>query len=358
MTERGPSNYNQFPENEVTLRDVILKTRDYFRYLGRKWIWVVFGIIVGGMIGGIVIFNQKINYIADLTFVVNEDQGKSGGGISSALASFGLSSGSGGGFNYQKIIQLSKSQKILFDVLLDSVSYKDQKDLLAHHIIRAFNLEEEWNEGESIHFDSNIAAKLPLQQKAMLKRLYGMISSGSDPVFSLTFDETSQILSMQTTTPENALSILLAEKIYEILSNFYILQSISKSQETVDQLTARRDSLERILKRRQINLAVENDRSLGTIYQKDNVEKRDLSMDVQIIRTMYFEVVKNLETARFGLDNIRPVFTIIDTPMLPLRTDRKSLLISIILGSVIGVFLISIILFLSKTYNDLMYEDT
>jgi capsule polysaccharide export protein KpsE/RkpR len=57
--------------------------------------------------------------------------------------------------------------------------------------------------------------------------------------------------------------------------------------------------------------------------------------DVQMLSLMYAEVLKNMEIAKFTLDNQTPFFQVVDKPTLPLEKKKVSRIISAIVGSII-----------------------
>ena len=159
---------------------------------------------------------------------------------------------------------------------------------------------------------------------------------------------------MRTKTVNPDLSIVLVQSLYENLNKFYVTQSTAKGSETVNTLIYRKDSLENVLQKQQGSLARATDRSRGMTYQSDQTGRLDLGVDLEITSTMYMEVVKNLEMARFNLENIRPVFSIIDYPFKPLPTDRINLYQYMAIFALVGAVLVSMLLVLGKMYADIM----
>lgn len=348
-------------ESEVTLADIIRTVQRYVRYLLRNWYWILLGVILGGLTAYAIVRLQTIRYVAEVTFVANEEIQRGGNSIlASTLASFGISGGDSGSETgrYSKIIALSRSRKIQFAALLDTVEVEGQADLLINHISRIYKLQEKWEVEEPVHFVNIVPDSMDLVHRQYLKRIYSMITASSKPLYAIEFDNTSQMIKMQAETIDQDLSIALIYALYDKLSEFYILQSTAKGEEIVNTLAYRKDSLENVLQKQQIRLAVATDRARGMTYQSQQTNRLDLDVDVSITRTMYMEIVRNLETARFNLENIRPVFSIIDYPLKPLPTNRKNLVQLVgIIGIVCGV-LVTMILILRRMYRDIMYPHT
>ena len=73
---------------------------------------------------------------------------------------------------------------------------------------------------------------------------------------------------------------------------------------------------------------------------------------VEVLNTMYLELIKNLELSKLTLLNQTPIINIIDKPILPLEVDKKSLLLAGILGGFLGGFLIILFFILNKLFKD------
>lgn len=357
MEEKYP---HQYPpnESEVTLADIIRTVQDYIRYLFRKWYWILGAILLGILAAFAYVQFQTITYLAEITFVTNQENQRGGNSIlASTLASFGISggeSGSGETSRYSKIIALSQSRKIQFAALLDSVVLEGKDDLLINHISKKYDLQAEWEVQDPVQFTNIAPDSMDLTHRRYLKRIYNKIAAGNSPLYLIEFDNTSQMMKMQTQTIDQDLSIALVHSLYEKLSEFYILQSTAKGEEIVSTLTFRKDSLENVLQNQQVKLAVATDRARGMTYRTQQTNRLDLDVDVSITRTMYMEIVRNLETARFNLENIRPVFSIIDSPLKPLNTNRQNQTMLMIIFGIVSAVLITMALILGKMYRDIM----
>ena len=69
---------------------------------------------------------------------------------------------------------------------------------------------------------------------------------------------------------------------------------------------------------------------------------------------MYGELVKNLEISKFTLLNNKPLLNIIDSPTLPLKVNKLSIVSAFILFSILGSFLYSFILIVKQIINEEM----
>ncbi|RZJ80534.1 MAG: lipopolysaccharide biosynthesis protein, partial [Flavobacterium sp.] len=101
MTTESQQNINT-QEEDISLKDLILKVGQWWRYLLSKWLIIlVFGFI-GGALGFTYAYFKKPIYTATTTFVLEDE--KSGGGLGNlaGLASMaGVDLGGGGGGIFQ-----------------------------------------------------------------------------------------------------------------------------------------------------------------------------------------------------------------------------------------------------------------
>lgn len=355
MEDQSP--YRQAsPDSEVTLADIFLSVQAYIRYLIGKWYWFLAAAVIGALGAYAFVKFQTVDYIAEITFVANEESQRGGNSIlASTLASFGLSGETGSETTrYSKIIALSQSRRIQFMSLLDTVTLDEKKDLLINHISRIYDLQKKWEVDEPVHFTNESPDSMDLVNRQYLKRIYQMITKDKNPLYTISFDNTTQMINMRAKTIDQDLSVALVYSLYENLNAFYVLQSTAKGQETVNTLTSRKDSLENVMQKQQASLAYATDRSRGMTYQSQQTNRLDLTVDLNITQTMYMEIVKNLEISRFSLENIRPIFTIIDYPLQPLPTDRKSPVRYIVIFVIVGCVMVGMMLILGKMYRDIM----
>jgi len=348
---------NKYSE-EITLREFILKIREYFYFLWGKKLWIILAGLVGVLIGFVVALRSPVTYAAELTYMVNEDEGNTFGGAGAILSQFGLNGGASSEYNLDKIVALSKSRRILEKVLLDSTIIDGAPDLLANHLIRSLQLHDEWieSDNEELHgfyFPSDKLNTFTRTAKSAFKRVFsevvgrekkkGIVSSG--------YSDDTGILRLSATTEHEDISIVIAEKLYVELAEYYVHQSTEKKRETVMQLNAKVDSINGVLQRAEYKLAQFQDRSLGVGQRRDQLEQGRLNREVQVLTIMYGEALKNRETAAFILESSTPFFQLVDGVMGPLKGRRMSKLITAVKYGVLFGFLMVGALILVDIYR-------
>ena len=75
---------NNFDNDEISLKELILKINEWFTFLKSKWKTIFLAGAIGGLIGLTFALFEKPTYKATLTFAMEEDKG-GGGGLSGAL---------------------------------------------------------------------------------------------------------------------------------------------------------------------------------------------------------------------------------------------------------------------------------
>ncbi len=79
-------------------------------------------------------------------------------------------------------------------------------------------------------------------------------------------------------------------------------------------------------------------------------------MKVQVLGTMYGELIKNLEFSKLALMREEPLIQIIDSPILPLDNNKIGKKKAVMFGAFFGFMLITFYLILARLYKQIMYN--
>lgn len=348
---------NQYPpSDELTLKELILAVQDYFRYFLRKWYWFLVGAI---LMGGVLYWNaysEPVTYAASLTFMLNESK-DSPSGAGAILGGLGLGGSSSGGGVAPKLLELSKSRKVLTRVLFDSATVDGKTQLIADHLLEVYDYDERWEDNEVMFgFRFNEKKPLPDDQRGnrVLKSLIGMLTSPESGLLNIEYNEMAGIFDARVNSIHPDLSIHIVNGVYEELLKYFIDASTASKQQTVLQLRTRADSVQRELVVVEAQLARFQDRSSNITLRQSSVRGRELEREVYILSTMYGEIVKNRETAAFLLASEKPTFNLIDSPLEPLQAERAKTMSALITGLVLGGVLVGIAAFFTKLIKDAM----
>lgn len=362
--ENQQPNYHYQNDDEITLKEFFLTIKRYFLEIWalRKWVTVVS--VIAAILFGIFAILSTPTYPAKLTFMVNEDEGQSGGAITGLLSGLGLG-GAKSEYNLAKIMELSRSRRIIGDALLEKVTIDSSNDFYANHLIKLYDLWEEWEDSEiglqkfMFTHDSipafNLAENAAL--KATISKIVGNPKENIPGLMTPTFSEETAILQLTVESESEAFSVYFTNVLYEKLSNFYIEKSIEKQISTYKIIEAKVDSLNDVMNRKQYALLNFQDSNNALTLRRSEAQKMRLEKELQITAIAYGEAVKNLELSDFSLKNATPFFQTIDKPVSPLDPIKSSLLKNLIIGAILGGFLSGIYIILKVMFTELFQED-
>ena len=166
--------------DEISLKELILKMKDWVIFLKSKWKIIILTGIIGGIVGLIIAINDKTTYKAVLTFAMEEEKAGGGfGGAAGLASSFGIDLGGGGGggaFAASNLAELMKSRLLVEKVLLKPIVIDGKLISLAEYYIQINGLRNGWDKItklKSIQFlpNANISS-FSRQQDSILERIH------------------------------------------------------------------------------------------------------------------------------------------------------------------------------------------
>jgi len=280
--------------DEISIKDLILKTQEYIKIIWSKKIALIAVSLLFGAGFALKAYLKPMTYTAELTFMVNEEDGGSLGGIGAILGQFGMGGSGGGASNFEKITEIARSGKICERTLMDSATVGGTTDLLANHIIKAYEMHEDWQEDTVLVdflFTKPFAATK--QYNIALNKLIVFFKGAKKPgIASIEFDEKSTILKIATTAIDQELSAALTNSWYDKIQVFYVLKSTESSKKTLEELTVKADSIFSLLNGAESGLATGSDK-LGLVKTYDRLPTSRSGRNLQMYGAMYAEVIKN-----------------------------------------------------------------
>lgn len=333
--------------DEISLKELILKLREWWRFLLSRWKIILIAGTLGGAIGLAYAYFKKPIYTAELSFALQDE--KSIGGLNGALglaSQFGIDlngNSAGGEFSGDNLLELMKSRSMIEKTLLTPITIRNKKETLADIYINFNNLHKRWK-GENglgdIHFSPNAdRSKFTLQQDSILGVFYKDIIK-----YNLTVDKVDKKLSiiyLRVNSTSELFSKNFTEILAKVVSDFYIQTKIQKASKNVNILQRQTDSVRRMLNASISGVALSIDAApnANPTIQTLRVPSQRKQVDVQANTAILTELVKNLEIAKMSLLQETPLIQIIDTPILPLEKEKFGKLKGFIFGALIGVLL-------------------
>ena len=348
------------PEPDISLKTLIVRTKEYLSYLLGNWYWIVLAAAVVGGVLAYRAYREPVNYRANLTFSINEKPGGGGGGgVGSIISQFGFS-GAGSEYNFEKILLMAESQLMINNLLLDSATVDGRGDLIANHIIIIYELEEAWELAPSpegiVRLSTDSLPALSREERKLLKGLYNFTVFSSSPLVTTTLNETAQVIYLTAETRHEELSMVLSQGVYRRLSNFYMEESTGNSRATLAKLNHKVDSLLAELNSAEYRSASLSDSRLNLKQRTNYIEQARLNRKVQIMQVAYTEALRNKETAAFALETSRPFFKTIDEPFYPLDRVKDNYIKQALIGGLIGAVAAAVTLALIYGYRLIMAE--
>lgn len=353
QTEQSTSN---MANDEISLKELLQKIGEWYRYLKTQWWKIAIAGFLGGCIGFVYAWMQPVTYTAKTSFVVEDSKGGGSlGGLASLAGQFGVDvgGGSGGGlFTGDNILLYFKSQSLAREVLLsklDSSSNKTVADLYAE----VYKLKDKWAKNQKIGKLINFQ---PLSSNQTYTRLQdSLLFSITEKILKKEFtvartDKKASFIEVTATMQNEELAKIYCDRIVAEAVERYVAIKIKRQKSTVDKLQYRVDSIARLL-----NSKTSSGASLQTsattldinpLYRTGtSIAVETTTRDKMMLATIFGEVTKNLELAKFTLSQETPVIQVVDASEFPLKKEKisrlkKAIIFSFVFGFVLVVFLI------------------
>ncbi|MDH3246510.1 MAG: hypothetical protein OEM26_17960 [Saprospiraceae bacterium] len=360
MQEDSPNQPVYYQDDEITLKELILKLQEYFNELLRNWKLIALICVPFVAYKLYQAFKEPTVYPAELTFMVDEDEGGSYNALGGILGQFGFSANQGY-YNLDKILEISKSRRVLQMGLAAEIELEDKQDFFANHIIRAFDMHQRWRKDTTglsdfrfQHMDYDRFSKLENRAlKAMINLMNG--TKKQEASYQTSYNETTGIMKLEFDSPQESLSIHFLDTIFHRLRGYYIEKAIEKAEATYNVIKDKTDSLQNALAAAEYQLANFTDQSRGIYSARDGaLQQTRLSNSVQRLQVMYAEALKNLEIAEFSLKRKEPFFALIDSPIPPIKPVSKSKLKAVIIGALLGSLISVMFVVGRKIYREAM----
>ena len=355
--ENNQIDNSNLDNDEISLKELLIKVKDWYTFLLSKWKIILIAGIIGGLMGFIYAKLDKPNYKAILTFALEEGGG--GGGLSGALGlanGLGIDLGGGGIFATANITSLMKTRLIIEKTLLKPILVKDKTTTLAEYYLEINRSKESWGGKpnlKNVNFLPNSdRSNYTLAQDSILEKIYQNLV-GKETLLVDQKDKKVSILSIEVTSKDELFSKLFCENLAKETSNFYILTKSKKARINVDILQTQVDSIKRELKGSISGVASEIDQvyNLNPSLNIKTVVSKNRQVDVQANTSILTNLVVQLELAKINLRKETPLIQELDKPILPLIKIQTNKITAILIGGILGGFLSLLYLIINTFYK-------
>ncbi|MDB5023987.1 MAG: hypothetical protein JWP78_1742 [Mucilaginibacter sp.] len=343
-------------EDEISIKDILLKIRSGVRYLKSQWLTILIVGIMGGLLGLVFAIFNKPQYTATCTFVL--DEGNKGGGLGqyaglASMAGIDIGGSSPGGmFQGDNILELYKSRLMIEKALLSKAEFNNRSELLIDRYINYNKLRaasKVKDHIDTISFTGD-PEKFDRKQDSIIT---GLVNLFNQKILNVTKpDKKLNIIKVDVTTNDELFSKEFNNKLVENVNDFYVQTKTKKASQNVQILQRQADSV-----KRELNYSISGVASALDAAPNANptmltlrVPSQRKQIDVQASTAIYGEIVKNLEISKISLRQEMPLIQVIDKPVLPLSVKHISKSKGLIFGVIIGFFIAVITLLIKMSF--------
>ncbi|SDM87683.1 Chain length determinant protein [Daejeonella rubra] len=347
--------------SEMSFKEIVFKMVGWVKYLWTKWLIILIVGLIGGGIGFYKAFVFKPVYIAEYSFVLEDEKSGGLGGAFGLASQFGIDIGGGGGgaFSGDNLLELMRSRSMVQKALLKTVSISGKQQALVDYYIDYKDLREVWKEKAGL----NEMLKFPLKsdpktftriQDSLLMSVHNDIVQNFLSVAKI--DRKLSIIKVEVKSQNENFSKHFAEALVDEVSRFYIETKTLKSSRNVQILQHKVDSVRQRLNSAISGVALSNDMNPNAnpsrmILRAPSQQKQ---IDVQANTAILTQLVTNLEISKLTLSKETPLIQVIDRPTFPLKKERMGKLKSLITGGILGGFFIVALIVGRKILWDLL----
>jgi len=343
--------------DEIQLKDILIKLSEYKTYLFRKK-FVIIAISGFFLVLGIVFaISADKKYTAELTFVVEGQQGSGGnlGAMSGVASQFGFDIGSSSRatFSQNNILELLKSRGVVEAALMQNRKVNKTNDLLIEHYLYLNEIKDSWKKNKDI---------IPVSFHEILTQDNDSVSGDvwrsiiEDKLVVELQSDDANIINLSYTSVNDEFAKIFVEALIEQMSEMYITYQTAQASNTLSFLNNRADSVFIELEIAEEEFAKVKDINQRIVKASGRLKELQLMRRVEVLSAMYLEIVKNLELSKLTLLNQTPIIQIIDKPILPLEVEAKSITALGLLGAFLGGFLSLFFFIFRKLFKDALSE--
>jgi hypothetical protein len=346
--------------DEITLKELLLKAKEWYTYLLSQWKTIVLAGIIGALLGLGYSFTKKPIYTASLTYAL-EDGKAAGGGLGSLASSFGFDIGGAGGnsgaFSGANLMELFKSRAMVEQTLLAPVRQNNKSISLAEMYIQDKKWREKWEEKPALKnitfLPNSDRAKFTRLQDSIFGVIYNDLSKNA-----LTVDQKDKKVAIGTITLKGTNEYFAQQftlALTKTVTDFYIETKSKRAKENMDILVRQTDSIRGELNGAITGVAVANDNTFGLnpALNVKRVPSARRQVDVQANTAILTEIVKQAELAKVTLRKETPLIQVIDQPILPLPKEKFGKVKGILLGGILAGFLTVLGLIVRRIFKEL-----
>lgn len=351
-------------EDEISLKELILKIKEWWQYLwSKKWIIIAAG-VVGALLGLGYSFIKKPIYTATTTFVL--ESGEKGGGLGAyagVASMMGIDLGGGGGDMFQgdNILDFYKSRKMIEKALFSPVDTVTNQPLIEKYI-EINELREAWAEKEELKKLQFKVGDFELAKRDRLRDsvVGSIVESISKSYLSVAKpDKKLSKIQVDVKSTNEVFAKRFNEEIVQNVNDFYVQTKTKKSLDNVAILQRKTDSVRAVMNGAIFSAAAVSDATPNMnptrqVQRVAPIQRAQASAETN--KAILSSLIQNLEMSKMALMKEAPLLQIVDGPIYPLQKERFGKAKGIVLGGLIFGFLTTFILLFRAIVKNVMQD--
>lgn len=366
MSSENINIQSNLPLNEISIKELILKFRMWWRYFVSRWVLLLACIILGCGAGYAYAYFKKPVYTATTTFVL-EDEKSGGGGLGSlaglaSVAGLDLGGGASGIFQGDNILQLYKSRTMLEQTLLTQVDFDGKRQLLVDKYIEFNHMRDKWLDKPKLldlRFSSNSVKD---KRDRLADSVLGVIVNNIKKDYLLVTkpDKKLSIIQVDVSSKSESFSKAFNDQLVKNVNEFYIATKTKKTLQNVRVLKLKTDSVRAIMNGAIYTAVAVTDATpnLNPTRQVQRVAPAQRAQfSAETNKAILAEMVKNLEMTKMSLLNETPLIQVVDQPIYPLSKVQTGKLKAMAVGGFIFFLFAIAYLFANVTFKQWFKEN-
>lgn len=355
--------------DEISLKELILNIKEWFKYLLSKWIIILIISLCGGILGFFYAQSKKAIYKASTTFVLEDERGGGGLGNLAGLASMaGVElGGSGGGiFEGDNILELYKSRTMLEKTLLTPFEKNGKQDLLINEYIDFNQLREDWAKEKKLNnlrftADTLFGPNKILRHERLKDSILGEIVSDINKNYLTVTKPDKKLATIQVDVKakDEIFAKSFNDQLVKNVNEFYVQTKTKKTLQNVRILQKKTDSVRAVMNGAIYTAVAVNDATpnLNPTRQIQRVApSQRAQFSAESSKAILAEMVKNLELTKMSLLKETPLIQVIDEPIYPLKKEKFGKFKGIVLGGFLFGFVTTLFLVIRKIYKNIIND--
>jgi hypothetical protein len=355
---------------QISLKELIFKLQEWYRYLLSKWFIIVGFVLLGGGLGFANAYIKKPIYTATTTFVL--EGGESGGGLSqyaglASMAGIDLAGGGGGIFRGDNLLELYKSRTMIEKTLL-SPSESDSGMLIIDQYIAINKLREAWDKNPKLKglqfLNSSLyhtQVKTELKGTRLRDSILGIVVADINKNYLnvAKLDKKLSIIKVDVKAKDEVFAKAFNDELVKNVNAFYKQTKTKKSLDNIAILQHKTDSVRKVMNGAIYSAAAVADAT-------PNLNPTRLAQRIAPVQSSQFSaetnkvilgaLVQNLEMSKMALLNETPLIQVVDKPIFPLEKEKVGKAKTMMLGGLLFGFLGIFYLVIRSTLKRIMSE--